>query len=75
MGTDCMPFNQARGSVTLRAANSRPYDSWAEFCPPNYNLPGKGLRSPARFRFKLFQTFSLFVKQMMRFASVKPALL
>ena len=24
MGTDCMPFNQARGSVTLRAA-SRPY--------------------------------------------------
>ena len=29
MGTDCMPFNQARGSVTLRAAGSRPYDGWA----------------------------------------------
>ena len=38
MGTNCMPFNQARGSVTLRAAGSRPYDGWAEICPPNYNF-------------------------------------
>ena len=29
MGTNCMPFNQARSSVTLRAAGSRPYDGWA----------------------------------------------
>ena len=29
MGTNCMPFNQARGSVTLRAAGSRPYGGWA----------------------------------------------
>ena len=29
MDTNCMPFNQARSSVTLRAAGSRPYDGWA----------------------------------------------
>ena len=36
MGTNCRPYNQARGSVTLRAAGSRPYAG----IPTNYHLPG-----------------------------------
>ena len=32
MGTDCMPFNHARGSVTLRAAGSRPYGGVDVIC-------------------------------------------
>ena len=36
IGTDCMPFNQARGSVTLRAANSRPYGGVIN----KYQFPG-----------------------------------
>ncbi|MCI5484994.1 MAG: hypothetical protein MR426_08050, partial [Clostridiales bacterium] len=40
MGTNCMPFNQARGSVTLRAAGSRPYDG----IPTNYNLTSRWVK-------------------------------